>query len=90
MPQAPELSEQQINDLLIGRSPASGDGYECLQRVINRLPAIKILAGSNVKYSSHPLGFLPTDRCRPRLCQNAVFIIMCQSQWQGKPNEAFH
>jgi len=24
-------------------------------------------------------------RFRPRLCQNAVFIIMCKSQWQGKP-----
>jgi hypothetical protein len=30
------------------------------------------------------------DSVWPRLCQNAVFIIMCQSQWQGKPNEAFH
>ena len=28
--------------------------------------------------------------CRPRLCQNALFIIMFKSQWQGKPNEAFH
>ena len=26
----------------------------------------------------------------PRLCQNALFIIMCRSKWQGKPNEAFH
>jgi hypothetical protein len=29
-------------------------------------------------------------RLWPRLCQNALFIIMFKSQWQGKPNEAFH
>ena len=26
----------------------------------------------------------------PRLCENALIIIMCKSQYQGKPNEAFH
>ncbi len=30
-------------------------------------------------------------RCfRPRLCENAVFIIMQRSQHQGQINEAFH
>ncbi len=31
-----------------------------------------------------------TGSFRPRLCENALIIIMCKSQYQGKPNEAFH
>ena len=31
-----------------------------------------------------------TVRFWPRLCENALIIIMCKSQYQGKPNEAFH
>jgi hypothetical protein len=45
--------------------------------VINRLPAIKILAGSNAKYSSHPLGFLPTARCRPEAAFGPQISDVC-------------